>query len=308
MEETVNGILKESQEKYNTEHEAISLTQDRLSSPNCATTSATKTYERKRKAKKELQFDEKIATSGISAKAMEITNMEPVKCTFESPPKRTYGHGQSGKPKTPQLDITLTCYCRCHIRNEEKHREMLKTIENMKKNEEEQSQTIENLLSQNKISEHLLKTKSKRIAELLLGEKHLRKEVEKLRATITSISRQQIKAAPNASEDSIIYARMVCGKQRKYTKKEVLLAQKIYSVSPRCYNFMRGVLTLNLPHTTTLKRQRQLNAASNLVSQQGRELSIENSYSEENAKEEYEEYQDDLDLLVPMEPSSNITI
>ncbi|XP_005184299.1 uncharacterized protein LOC101888709 [Musca domestica] len=193
--------------------------------------------------------------------------LEPVKSNFEAPPKRTYGQRNNSvteKPKPPpQLDITMTCYCRCHNTEKEENRSLLNQVDEMTKKIARQSNEIKLLMSQNKISEHLLKTKTKRIAELLSGEKFLRKQLESLEHIVAEQGRIHIKAAPNASENSIAFARMVCAKRKMYTKNEVLLAQKIYSVSSRCYHFMRGFLKLNLPHPSTLKRQREIQAARN---------------------------------------------
>ncbi|XP_073828917.1 uncharacterized protein [Musca autumnalis] len=192
--------------------------------------------------------------------------LELVKTTFETPPKRTYGQKNSSaaKPKPPpQLDITMTCYCRCHNREQEEREELQKTVEELKMKNKHQFDEIQTLMSQNKISEHLLKTKTKRIAELVSTEKYLRKQLESLQTVLSEQSRRHIIAAQNASENSITFARMACVKRKMYTKNEVLLAQKIYSISSGCYRFMRSVLHLNLPHPSTLKRQRELNTARN---------------------------------------------
>uniref|UniRef100_A0A1I8P9W7 THAP-type domain-containing protein n=1 Tax=Stomoxys calcitrans TaxID=35570 RepID=A0A1I8P9W7_STOCA len=261
-----------------------------------------KCYERKthsqRRVTEELKVEEKKTHEKAkvireSAKANELLatykpGFEPVKSTFQSPPKRTYSHA-GGKAKTPKLDITMTCYCRCHNREgDEKYYELLKTIENLKKTEEEQNRQINMLTSQNKLSEHLLKTKTKRLTELAETEVVLRKELETLQRIVNVISKREITAAPTASENSITFARMACARRKKYTRSEILLAQKIYSVSNRCYNFMRGVLLLNLPHTSTILRQRKL---KDIVNNQGDV--IEEVQHDYEIKQE-EDYEHDL--------------
>uniref|UniRef100_A0A1A9WVP5 THAP-type domain-containing protein n=1 Tax=Glossina brevipalpis TaxID=37001 RepID=A0A1A9WVP5_9MUSC len=78
---------------------------------------------------------------------------------------------------------------------------------------------------------------------------------------IISVSKQQFQklenssfvADTNTSEEAIVFSRMICGGRKKQFKKdEKILAQNLFSVSSKCYNFMRNTLKFNLPHRSSV--------------------------------------------------------
>uniref|UniRef100_A0ABK9NGF2 THAP-type domain-containing protein n=1 Tax=Glossina morsitans morsitans TaxID=37546 RepID=A0ABK9NGF2_GLOMM len=103
---------------------------------------------------------------------------------------------------------------------------------------------------------NFLRKEKKLLAEIIRQNEEivqLKDIISVLKQRFQNLENSSFIANANTSEEAIAFSKMICGgRKKKFGEDEKILAQNIFSISSKCYNFMRSTLKFNLPHKSSV--------------------------------------------------------
>uniref|UniRef100_A0ABK9NGZ6 THAP-type domain-containing protein n=1 Tax=Glossina morsitans morsitans TaxID=37546 RepID=A0ABK9NGZ6_GLOMM len=99
---------------------------------------------------------------------------------------------------------------------------------------------------------------NKWLAEIALKNQEiiqLKSTISALKTKLQKLENSSFIIEPDTSKVAFAFSKMICGaKSKKFTEDQKRLAQHFFSVSAKCYNFMRGTLEFTLPNDSSFCR------------------------------------------------------